>query len=357
MKKVLINISVVSKNHRGMGVFTKNILLKLLANKDIEFVLVSCTDIDESLKTMIDEYNIVYKQVNTPLPFFEQFILPFLIKKYKVNMCWFPSNTFPLYKVDNVKYIATIHDVIFLDKTIIPKSIYQKIGKFYRAFIVSQGINKIDVLTSVSKSALSEINNYFRIDIKINNNFVLYNSINLNFDFDDNIIEEYKINNKKYIYTISGDAPHKNLEFLIKSFKKFNLIHSEYTLIISGVREEQHYLYGNNNIILTSFISDSEKNSLIKNASFFVFASLEEGFGIPLIEAMSLNKNVLASDIEIFKEIGKTYVSYFDPYDENFLINYIKKPIEIKKAREYIENNFNIIKTTKKLENIFNEFN
>jgi len=49
--KILINISVVSKNHRGMGMFTKEILLKLLEDKSFEFILVSCTDIDKSTIT------------------------------------------------------------------------------------------------------------------------------------------------------------------------------------------------------------------------------------------------------------------------------------------------------------------
>lgn len=353
MQKVLINISVVSKIHRGMGMFTKEILLKLLEDKSFEFILVSCTAIDETLKNTIQKNNILYKQVNSPLPLFEQVILPFLIKKYKVDSCWFPSNTFPMYKVKNVKYITTIHDIIFLDKKIVPTTLYQKIGKFYRAFNISQGISKLDIITSVSHTALKEIYNFFNIKNKIENKQILYNSIGSNFDFDANIVEKLNLKNRKYIYTISGNAPHKNLSFLLKSFHNFNKIYKDYKLVITGVPQQHHNLYNFDNVILTTFISKSEKNSLIQNADFFVFASLKEGFGIPLIEAMSLNENILASDIDVFREVGKEYVNYFSPTDTNFLIKYLEDEKKIKndlvEVRNFINHTFNIDTTVEKL--------
>ena len=351
--KILINISVISKVHRGMGMFTKEILLKLLEDKNFEFILVSCTDIDETLKNTIQKNNILYKQVNSPLPLFEQVVLPFLIKKYKVDSCWFPSNTFPIYKVKNVKYIATIHDIIFLDKKIVPTTLYQKIGKFYRAFCITNGIKNIDILTSVSKTALTEICDYFNIKNKIEDNQVLYNSIDSSFNFDANIIEKLNLKNKKYIYTISGNAPHKNLSFLLQSFFDFNKIYKDYKLVISGVPQHHHKLYDFDNVILTDFISESEKNSLIQNADFFVFASLKEGFGIPLIEAMCLNENILASDIDVFKEIGGEYINYFSPTDTKFLMNYLKDNKKSKNdllvVGKFINHTFNIDTTVDKL--------
>lgn len=351
--RLLINVSVVTKNHRGMGMFTKKILLKLLEDKSFEFILVSCTDIDEILKNMIQKNNILYKQVNSPLPIFEQVILPFLINKYKPDICWFPSNTFPIFKMKKVKYVATIHDVIFLEKNIIPSSFYQKIGKFYRAFCITNGIKNIEILTSVSKTALTEIYDYFNIKNKIENKQVLYNSIDTDFNFDANIIEKLNLKNKKYIYTISGNAPHKNLPFLLESFYKFNKIYKDYKLVITGVSQQYHKLFDYNNVLFTDFLSEGEKNSLIKNADFFVFASLKEGFGIPLIESMCLNQNILASDIDVFKEIGKEYVNYFSPTDTNFLIKYLEDEKKIKndlvEVRNFINHTFNIDTTVEKL--------
>lgn len=354
--KILINISSVSNNHRGMGMFTKDILLKLLNDRSFEFILVSCTDIDETLKAIIENNKIFYRQINSPLPLFEQLILPLLIKKYKVAACWFPSNTFPVYKVDNVKYIATIHDIIFLDDKIVPKNIYQKVGKYYRAFNILKGIKKLDVITSVSFTALKEIYEYFNINENISDNQVLYNSIDLKFGFDEKILKKLNLQDKKYIYTISGNAPHKNLSFLLQSFNDFNKIYKDYKLVITGVPQQHHNLYNFDNVIFSNYISDNEKNSLIQNADIFVFASSQEGFGIPLIEAMALNSNILASDIDVFREIGKQYVNYFSPVNSSFLLEYFKSEIKIKndvaEVQVFINHTFNINQTVKKLKHI-----
>jgi len=354
--KILINISVVSKNHRGMGAFTKDILMKLLVHSSIEFILVSCIDIDDDIKKIIDEKKLSFTQINSPLPLFEQFILPFLIKKHKPKSCWFPSNTFPIVKIKDVKYIATIHDIIYLSNDTIQKSIYQKIGKSYRKFTILKGISNVDTITSVSSTALNEINTYFHFPKQVDNSFVLYNSINNTLDVDDSILKKYELTSKKYIYTISGEATHKNLKFLLDSFNVLQKEYKNYTLVVSGVSKNQQHLFVNENVILTEFISNEEKNSLIKNAEFFAFASLKEGFGIPLIEAMSLNQNILASDIPVFKEIGDKYVNYFDPTNKQFLVEYIqnKKPItnDLKDVNLYIKNKFSIDTTVQKLQNI-----
>jgi len=361
MKKILINISVVSKNHRGMGMFTKDILLRLLKHTDMDFILVSCTDIDNDLIKLIEEKGIFFKQINSPLPIFEQIILPFLIKKYKIDTCWFPSNNFPIYKVKNTNYVVTIHDIIFLNKDIKPKSIYQKIGKFYRSWNILNGIKKVDILTSVSKTALQEIYDFFNFNTKIEEKNVLYNSISLSDEQDDNILKIYNPNSKKYIYTIAGNAPHKNLKFLVDSFKKFSNTYDDFILIVSGVPKQHQDEYKSDNIVLTEFISNAEKNSLMKNADFFVFASLKEGFGIPLIEAMNLNKNILASDISVFREIGDKYVNYFSPTNSNFLIEYIqdKKAVknDLKEVNIYIKNKFDIEITINKLTNLLKDKN
>ena len=346
---ILINISVITKNHRGMGVFTKHIIKELIKNN--KYIFVSGNKIDTEIFNIIKKSECDYIQINSPLPIFEQVIIPYLIYKYKPNMCWFPSNTFPIIKMKNTKYIVTIHDLIFLRKNIEISSLYQKIGQLYRKYNIFLGIRKIDIITSVSFESLNSIYKLFTINNKINNNHILYN----NFSSYD-LLNKVEKQNQKYIYTISGTAPHKNLDFLIKAFLKFSHIYKEYNLIISGATNSK-YANRYKNIVFTPFISEEEKISLIQNAELFVFPSLIEGFGIPLIESLYYNSNVLVSDIEIFKEIGKNYVTYFNPYNYDFLIEYFqnqKNCIDHNKARNYIINTFNTKKTTAKLEDIFN---
>jgi len=70
-----------------------------------------------------------------------------------------------------------------------------------------------------------------------------------------------------------------------------------------------------NDMILTGYVSDKEKEDLYKKADIFVMPSLAEGFGLPILEAMQKNIPVLCSDIPPFFEIGMDSVLYFDPRD------------------------------------------
>ena len=357
--KILINISAISENHRGMGVFAKQIVKELLLNNSNEYLFVSGNNIDDEIYEIISLSRHKFIQFNSPLPIFEQVIIPLLIIKHKSDICWFPSNTFPLLKITKVKYIATICDLIFLKDEIRPTLIYQRIGRLYRAINIRYGICNLDVITSISRTVINEIYEVFKINKEISMQHILYVAQEFKDIADPIILNKLRLVNKKYIYTIAGTAPHKNLIFLINSFLKLCKVNDEYTLVVSGaVNSEYSNKYPN--ILFTPFISEEEKTSLIENAELFVFPSLMEGFGIPLIEGLYYNPNILVSDIEIFREIGKDYVRYFDPYNENFLIEYLENKSRIninhQEAKEYVLNNFNSKKTAKKLEEVFNEF-
>jgi glycosyltransferase involved in cell wall biosynthesis len=356
--KILINISVVTPIYRGMSVFVKQIIKKLIKNDNYEYIFVSGNELDQEILQLILNSKNIYKQFNAPLPIFDQIILPYLIKKYNPDICWFPSNTFPLIRIKKVKYIATIHDLIFLMDEFKVQSLYQKIGKFYRILNILIGINNLQKITSVSKSTLKDIYSRFNITKKLEDKEVLYNSLSVITDGDDNIFEKLNLTSADvYFYSIVGVGQHKNLEFLIESFNRLLECEPNYKLVISGAFKSK-YNGRYNNIIFTPFISEKEKTSLLKNAKLFIFPSLVEGFGIPLVEGLFYNSKVLVSDIPVFREIGKKYVKYFDPYDKNFLIEYFSNDafvINHEEAKNYILKEFNVTKTVKKLENIFHE--
>jgi Glycosyltransferase len=69
---------------------------------------------------------------------------------------------------------------------------------------------------------------------------------------------------------------------------------------------------------------DEELEFLYQNAKALIMASIREGFGLPIVEAMAKHKPILASDIEVFKEVAGDYPIYFDPYNVDSLIDAIK---------------------------------
>ena len=86
-------------------------------------------------------------------------------------------------------------------------------------------------------------------------------------------------------------------------------------------------------VILAGYVSKDEASVLYKNARIYVFPSLDEGFGIPILEALSFSLPVICSDIDIFKEVGGEYVEYFKVGDSISLskkINLILKSKNLK---------------------------
>jgi glycosyltransferase involved in cell wall biosynthesis len=89
-------------------------------------------------------------------------------------------------------------------------------------------------------------------------------------------------------------------------------------------------------VILAGYVSKEEASVLYKNARIYVFPSFDEGFGIPILEALSFSLPVICSDIDVFREIGDDYVEYFKVGDS---ISLSKKITSILKSENLKQKN------------------
>jgi len=350
---------------RGMGEYIKHYLPYLCEEFRNRLLIVSNTSIPQELHEIIINNKSKLIKVNLTSPILEQFVVPAIIKHENVRLAYFPANTFPIIKPNNVKYVVTIHDLIFLMKDYNPKILKQKLGKFYRAFILKQGINKIDTIITVSYKTLHDIIKYFKLrNVNLDDSNVVYNPIKLIQEdkIDNSILRSLNLKPAEFFYTISGTADNKNLEFCLKAFANLKRIFPNFKLVISGIfspHDQQKYnsilksLSIKNSVIFTPYIPEEQKRSLLRNCKAFLFLSKEEGFGRPIIEALLENSIVIASDIEIFREIGGEFIYYVKIDDENclvnFYINYKPKKIKYEAILTYLKSKFDINVLSNKL--------
>ncbi len=120
-----------------------------------------------------------------------------------------------------------------------------------------------------------------------------------------------------FIFYVGNAHPHKNVEGLIKAFLNLRQKYQYLQLVLSG---NDHYFwdrvkkeFNQKDIIYTGFVSDEELVALYKSSQVFVMPSFEEGFGIPILEAMAFNTPVVSSNAGSLKEIGGDAALYFDP--------------------------------------------
>lgn len=130
------------------------------------------------------------------------------------------------------------------------------------------------------------------------------------------LLADYNIPTKYFLF-IGTRQPKKNLDRLITAFKKLQAQERNVSLVIVGKTWHQFTqaeLDGGKNIIFTGYVPDTDLGRLLLGAEAFVFPSLYEGFGIPVLEAMSLGTLVCASNVSSIPEITGKSTLLFDPY-------------------------------------------
>lgn len=183
----------------------------------------------------------------------------------------------------------------------------------------NNAIKNGDKIITVSNTVKSEIINKFKITDK--NVFVVNcsNTIGLNENINENpskIFNELKIQTSKYILSVSTFNKRKNLIMLINAFNILSKNYPNLKLVLVGGNGNderiKHIQHQNKNIIFTGYISDKDLSLLYKNALIYVFPSLYEGFGIPIIDAQNFGVPVICSNIPIFREIAGQGAEFFD---------------------------------------------
>lgn len=217
----------------------------------------------------------------------------------------------------NIKVVATIHDLNFLKE----KRTEQKREKY---------LNKIQKLIERS-SAIVAISNYVKEDLLEHCNLlgkpleVIYNGCHVN------VLEKVHqpSNNEtfvdgQFIYSLGTINRKKNVHIL-----PYLLIGNDLKLVMSGIIHEQDYFQRIQDIvqelgledrfIYTGPVTESEKFYYLKNCSLFAFPSIAEGFGLPVIEAMSFGKKVLLSNHTALPEIGGSEAFYLEETSEDYM--------------------------------------
>lgn len=242
-------------------------------------------------------------------PYWEQVVQPKLAKKNKTKYLICPYNTGPLFLSKNIKTVLVVHDLIYMKsfkELKLSISFYQTLGRLYRRFIVPKMINKADHIITVSEYTKNEILKKHSIPTTIT---VIPNAIS-----DEWLTHSFIPLDKRgnYFLTVTGEAPSKNLIRLLEAYSLYSQKSEENILLkIVGVKPTQQNKFRDianklkidKKVEFINYISNSDLINLYGNAKGFIFASLFEGFGIPLLEAMATGTPIACSNTTSLPEV------------------------------------------------------
>lgn len=134
--------------------------------------------------------------------------------------------------------------------------------------------------------------------------------------------------NSDYLLFVGRLESKKNLERIVQAFKNFAETHPEFKLVLAGKRgvgferilKTVNECQIMNKVIMPGYITEVEKAALYKYCKAFVFPSLYEGFGLPLLEAFYYKKPVITSHGSSLKEVGGDACYYVDPFDSGDIL-------------------------------------
>lgn len=328
-------------NNSGIGTYVAELLIYFLSIEGMLLKLIvnneSRKKVEEILRSKNNKVDVIYFR-SQPFTLLEQWEYFFKIpKKLKV---FIPHINIPFFVKRKSLYV-TIHDTFHLANP----QYYSKIAIYFFSFIFKMIKRNAKEIITVSEFSRSEILKF--LNIKDNSVHVIYNGCK-KFDQNDDVDIDRTIIDKvqefdKIILFVGNVKPHKNLLFLIDCFNK--LEREDVLLLIVG-KKDGFFISENfnsciyKNIYFTGFVNDSTLNYIYKNSNFLVFPSKYEGFGLPILEAMYFNKNIIASNISVFTELFGDSINYFEIEDENSLITEMKKMLNPEFTDE---NNYNSI--------------
>lgn len=314
----------------GVGVYLRNLLYYLQRIKQKEFIFYIYLMKQDYDKLEFKSESFIRKIADYKWhTFSEQFGFLKTLYADKLDLMHFTYFSYPV--LYNRRFIATIHDLTPLSyktgKASTKNPLIYEIKFFAFKTVLDALIKKAKIIITPSKTVKEQLIKYYS-DKYVNKIESIYEGVDYRLILakeNTNLSKKFKGN---YFIYVGNFYPHKNVDSLIKAF---TMIDKNLKLILIGPNDffaQRMYqlinqLKQDKRIVFYHNPKDSDLVFFYKNAKALINPSLSEGFGLPLIEASYFKLPIIASDIDVFKEIlGNKYIA-FNPKNINNIVSKI----------------------------------
>ncbi len=319
-----------NRTAKGTALYTRKLIENLLNDPQnpFDYTLVHFEKVDDPLYAKAAA-EIIMPKIKLPLPYGSRFISQMLFfwryRKQKFDAIhWFQPRVYPFFWLAPARHIfITAHgagDITAPSFFSLSRHIYNTVLKLWH--------KKADVLIAVSKFAQEEIiTHYGALRERVR---VVYNGGGEDFHRIDKKNSTERVGQKyairaPYILNVSRLQPHKNVNTVVRAYiqmREHNPDRKEQLVVVGtpvfGFEETYEIAKRSpfsDSITFISYIDKEYLNDLYCASELFVFPSLNEGFGLPVIEAMASGVPVITSNVTSLPEVSGDAALIFDPFD------------------------------------------
>lgn len=333
--KIVIDARLFGPEGTGVGTYVENLVENLSQIDSInEYVIL----LKKSNFHLFNPKRDNFKKIEVDAHWYsvkEQILIPRILYKEKPDLVHFPHFNVSLFWSGN--FVVTIHDLTiskFGKEIENKKSPLLPLKKSAYNLILNKALKSSKKIITPSNFVKSDlIKNYDLPEDKV---IVTYEAADETFTINDKISEDtqrkvldkFKIK-KPYILTVGNSYKYKNVDLVLNTLQSLknnlSLVHvSKKDDFGKKLVEISKKLRVEDRFVLTGSVETRDLSVLYKGAKALVLPSLSEGFGLPGLEAMASGCPVIASVIEVFREVYGDAALYFDPKNNLELANKIE---------------------------------
>lgn len=343
IKVALMSYSMDNRRSKGTAQYARKLIENILADKLFDFYLVHYDKVDDPLYDRAKE--IIMPKIKLPCcsHFISQMLFFWQYRKNKFDIIhWFQPRVYPFYWLaPSKKIIITLHGAG--EYTANRKRFYyNEVFKFILTYLNK----RVDMVIADSKHGSEEIVKYYKMKReKVKAIYLgggeIYKPLDKKIT-KQLIAREYKVN-APFILDIARLTPHKNINSLIKAYNIYRdkYLRKEKLVIVGSPTLDYQETYDlaknskyKNDIHFINFVKQKDLNAMYSAADLFVFPSLDEGFGLPVIEAMASGTPVITSDIMSLPEVAGKAAILINPLDTEGLAEAMNKVLTDENLRQ-----------------------
>ena len=325
----------------GIGTYVRNLIRQLIElDGENEYLLLTGPAGREVLTDLPPNFNLV-SQRSPVYSIRELFTISWDLFRRKVDLYHATHYVVPM--MMPCKTVVTIHDIIHL---LYPEFLPNRFAFYYAHHMIRRSLSRGDRILTVSNNTRSDLMRYFGIGGgKID---VVYNGIDDAFrePLTDEDLTRWKRNlglEKPYLLFVGNPKPHKNLDNVVKAYARALELHDlPHSLVCVGdrsgvdskVRQRASQLGIEDRVLLLGHVAQEALPAIYQGATLFLYPTLYEGFGLPVVEAMASGVPVITSNTSALEEIANGYAELVNPLDVEKMAQSIVRCVRDREYRE-----------------------